>query len=234
MSIGAVLDELHKEFPEVTVSKVRFLESEGLVCPARTKSGYRRFSVADLDRLRYVLTTQRDNYLPLKVIKEQLDELDDTAVSAAVTTGVVNAGGAAGLAPVVTPEQFRRPPATRMTPEDLAEQAGVAPSFLTTLRKAKIISADASGFFTNEDVAIVQTCDQLVSAGIDERLLRQLRTAAMREADIITQAAGVIPTSKGDSAAREGARERSRELTALVVSLHALLVKDHVYDELGG
>lgn len=234
MSIGAVLDELHKEFPEVTVSKIRFLESEGLVSPARTSSGYRRFSSADVDRLRYVLTTQRDNYLPLKVIKEQLDELDDAAVTAAMTVGVVPANSTSGLAPVVTPEQFRRPPATRITPEELAEQADVETSFVTTLKKAKLVSADASGFFTNEDVAIVQTCAQLVAAGIDERLLRQLRTAAMREADIITQASGVVPTSKGDDSARERARERSRELTALVVSLHALLVKDQVYDELGG
>lgn len=76
MSIGVVLDQLHKEFPEVTVSKIRFLESEGLVSPQRTASGYRRFTQQDVDRLRYILTTQRDNYTPLKVIREQLEAMD--------------------------------------------------------------------------------------------------------------------------------------------------------------
>ncbi|ACU39174.1 MerR family DNA-binding transcriptional regulator [Actinosynnema pretiosum subsp. pretiosum] len=77
MGIGAVLSQLRSEFPGVTISKIRFLEAEGLVRPARTASGYRRFSVSDVERLRYVLTAQRDRYLPLKVIREQLDAADD-------------------------------------------------------------------------------------------------------------------------------------------------------------
>lgn len=72
-SIGAVLAQLRPEFPDVTISKIRFLEAEGLVRPARTASGYRQFSVADVERLRFVLSAQRDRYLPLKVIREQLD-----------------------------------------------------------------------------------------------------------------------------------------------------------------
>ncbi|MFS8095919.1 MerR family transcriptional regulator [Lentzea alba] len=83
MSIGAVLSQLRPEFPEVTISKIRFLEAEGLVRPARTASGYRQFSVADVERLRFVLSAQRDRYLPLKVIREQLDAtpVDSTSVS---------------------------------------------------------------------------------------------------------------------------------------------------------
>ena len=76
MSIGEVLGALRPEFPDVTISKLRFLESEGLVEPARTPSGYRKFSHADVERLRYVLEAQRDHYLPLRVIKEHLDALD--------------------------------------------------------------------------------------------------------------------------------------------------------------
>ena len=76
MSIGEVLAQLRTEFPDVTISKIRFLESEGLVEPARTPSGYRKFSHADVARLRFVLATQRDHYLPLRVIKEHLDALD--------------------------------------------------------------------------------------------------------------------------------------------------------------
>ncbi|WP_085997055.1 transcriptional regulator FtsR [Nocardia pneumoniae] len=84
MSIGSVLDLLRPDFPDVTISKIRFLEAEGLIRPERTPSGYRRFSVADVERLRFVLTAQRDQYLPLKVIKEQLEAID----SGAATLGV--------------------------------------------------------------------------------------------------------------------------------------------------
>ncbi|ANZ38919.1 hypothetical protein BBK82_25445 [Lentzea guizhouensis] len=73
MNIGAVLEQLRPEFPEVTISKIRFLEAEGLVRPARTASGYRQFDQADVERLRFVLSAQRDRYLPLKVIRDQLD-----------------------------------------------------------------------------------------------------------------------------------------------------------------
>ncbi|WP_198008890.1 transcriptional regulator FtsR, partial [Saccharomonospora saliphila] len=76
LSIGAVLGQLRPDFPDVTISKIRFLESEGLVRPARTPSGYRQFTPADVERLRFVLSAQRDHYLPLKVIKEQLDAAD--------------------------------------------------------------------------------------------------------------------------------------------------------------
>jgi DNA-binding transcriptional MerR regulator len=77
MSIGAVLDLLRPDFPDVTISKIRFLEAEGLVTPERTASGYRRFTAYDCARLRFILTAQRDQYLPLKVIKAQLDALPD-------------------------------------------------------------------------------------------------------------------------------------------------------------
>src|SRR5215471_19335684 len=77
MSIGAVLDLLRPDFPDVTISKIRFLEAEGLVTPQRAASGYRRFTAYDCARLRFILTAQRDHYLPLKVIKAQLDALPD-------------------------------------------------------------------------------------------------------------------------------------------------------------
>jgi DNA-binding transcriptional MerR regulator len=76
MSIGAVLKRLQPEFPDLTISKIRYLESEGLVCPQRRESGLRRFAEEDLERLRFVLSAQRDRFWPLKVIKDQLDRLD--------------------------------------------------------------------------------------------------------------------------------------------------------------
>src|SRR6476469_1771084 len=80
MSIGAVLDLLRGDFPDISISKIRFLEAEGLVTPQRTASGYRRFTAYDCARLRFILTAQRDQYLPLKVIKAQLDAQPDGAL----------------------------------------------------------------------------------------------------------------------------------------------------------
>lgn len=120
LSIGAVLSQLRPEFPEVTISKIRFLEAEGLVRPARTASGYRQFSVADVERLRFVLSAQRDRYLPLKVIREQLDTA--TAVSTAVTridllaqTGI----SAEQLSQLERDGLLRAGPGGRFTTEDI-------------------------------------------------------------------------------------------------------------------
>ena len=99
MSIGVVIKCLSEEFPDVTVSKIRFLESEGLITPERTQSGYRRFTEDDVERLRYILITQRDNYLPLKVIREQLEAMDSGKVTAVMT-------GQNAADPLIAPEQF--------------------------------------------------------------------------------------------------------------------------------
>lgn len=102
MSIGVVLEQLRVEFPDVTVSKIRFLESEGLISPQRTASGYRRFTEKDVQRLRYILVTQRDNYLPLKVIREQLEAMDSGAVTSILTKAQVE--------PMISPDNFGHPP----------------------------------------------------------------------------------------------------------------------------
>src|ERR1700761_8031036 len=83
VSIGQVLDELSPEFPDISPSKIRFLEAEGLIQPLRSSSGYRRFSAADIKRLRFILTAQRDEYLPLRVIRKRLDALDGAAAQGA-------------------------------------------------------------------------------------------------------------------------------------------------------
>ena len=86
LSIGRVVDALKAEFPAISLSKVRYLESEGLVSPARTGSGYRKYSAADVERLRYVLTEQRDSFTPLSVIRGQLDALDAGLIPCAVVS----------------------------------------------------------------------------------------------------------------------------------------------------
>ena len=94
LSIGEVLSLLQDEFPDVTISKIRFLEAQGLLDPERTPSGYRKFYEADVDRLRYILREQKDNYLPLKVIKDRLDETGPvrTAPTAAGSDGLDSGG----------------------------------------------------------------------------------------------------------------------------------------------
>ena len=92
MSIGDVLNELHDEFPDITISKIRFLESQGLVEPERTPSGYRKFYAQDVERLRFVLRQQREHFLPLKVIKDRLDEADRAGNLAEVVASDASAG----------------------------------------------------------------------------------------------------------------------------------------------
>ena len=131
MSIGTVLAQLRDDFPDITISKIRFLESEGLVTPERAPSGYRRFSQADCDRLRFVLTAQRDRYLPLKVIKEQLDAIDNG-----------NGGFGPGGTRVLSAARGTVAPATdfgaragRVSRETLIERTGVDSAFVTELQR---------------------------------------------------------------------------------------------------
>ena len=146
MSIGVVLETLNQQFPDVTVSKIRFLESEGLISPQRTASGYRRFTQEDVDRLRYILTTQRDNYTPLKVIREQLEAMDSGQV-----TAIVSAGNAETL---LSPQQFKAPVVTRLTDVEVATQASASEDDVASLVKYGLIRPDAAGFFNTDDVAI--------------------------------------------------------------------------------
>ena len=216
LSIGKVLEALREEFPDVTVSKIRFLESEGLITPQRTASGYRRFTGDDVERLRYILVTQRDNYLPLKVIREQLEAMDSGAVSLIETE------------PIVSPEKFRAPAATRLTDDDIAAQAGVEVSFVSELLDAGLIRPDAAGFFTADDVRVVTTAQSLQDFGFDVRHLKSLRNTAQRQADLIGQVAGPVARRKG----RQKGEDMGQQMTALVVSLHASLVKNALRDEL--
>lgn len=223
MSIGVVLEQLRGEFPDVTVSKIRFLESEGLVSPKRTASGYRRFTDSDVERLRYILVTQRDNYLPLKVIREQLDAMDSGGVTAILS--------ASKASPMVSPDNFRAPAVTRLTDTDVAEQAETDTDTVAELVGANLITPDEAGYFTADDVQVVNTALALKEFGFDIRHLKSLRNAANRQAGLIGQVAAPVAMSKGEGA-KQRAEELSQQMTALVVSLHASLVKTSLRDEL--
>lgn len=221
MSIGVVLEKLTAEFPDITVSKIRFLESEGLITPQRTSSGYRRFTQTDVDRLRYILVTQRDNYLPLKVIREQLEAMD---------TGAVTPLRRNDTEPLVSAESFKAPVATRLTDSDIAEQAGTSAQNVTELISAGVIKSDSSGFFTADDVAIVSTALQLKEFGFDVRHLKSVRNTASRQADLISRASTPMARSKGDG--KQRAEEMNQQMMALVVSLHGNLMKSILREEM--
>ncbi|MGW5437337.1 transcriptional regulator FtsR [Nocardia asteroides] len=262
MSIGSVLDLLRPDFPDITISKIRFLESEGLIRPERTPSGYRRFSVADYERLRFVLTAQRDQYLPLKVIKEQLEAIDSGAATLGVREARARAhshhGGAGagqslsgaaradsdaddvpapprrlGVVPgEITPDELRADVAVRLTRADLLDKAGIDDRFLDDLLRAGLIVPGAGGFFESDAVTLAHAAKSMAEFGLEARHLRAFKLAADREAALVAQIAAPIAKSR-DADARARAEETVRELAALSLNLHAALVKAAVRAALG-
>ena len=230
VSIGQVLDELRVEFPDISPSKIRFLESEGLIQPLRSSSGYRRFSAADIRRLRFILTAQRDQYLPLKVIKAQLDALPDGELPLAGSPyGVprlvsVGDDAAADSAAVSTAR-------VRLSREDLLERSGVDGELLTALLKAGVITTGPGGFFDEHAVVILQCARALADYGVEPRHLRAFRSAADRQSDLIAQIAGPL-VKAGKTGARDRADDLAREVAALAITLHTSLIKSAVRDVL--
>lgn len=238
MSIGSVLTQLRVDFPDVTISKIRFLESEGLVAPERTPAGYRQFSLADVERLRYVLAAQRDHYLPLRVIKEQLDALDrgehpdelparrlerptdlrwPRAAQPLIST---RPGGA------TEPGRSENPAAdaVRMTQEELLATTGVSKAVLTELEQFGLVRPGPAGFYDPDAVLVAKTAQAMTDFGLEPRHLRSFRASADREVGLLAQI--VTPMSRQrDPDARARAEEVGRELTVLSLRLHALLVK---------
>ena len=233
MSIGAVLDALRPDFPDVTISKIRFLEAEGLVTPERTASGYRRFTAYDCARLRFILTAQREQYLPLKVIKAQLDSQPDGELP---RTG--SAYGVPRLVPVSgepgEPEEFGAavaPTQIRLSREDLLARSRVDDELITELVRAGVITTGPGGFFDEHSVLIAQCARALAEYGVEPRHLRAFRSAADRQSDLIAQIAGPV-VKAGKAGARDRADDLAREVAALAITLHTSLIKSAVRDVL--
>jgi DNA-binding transcriptional MerR regulator len=230
MSIGAVLDLLRPDFPDVTISKIRFLEAEGLVTPERTPSGYRRFTAYDCARLRFILTAQRDQYLPLKVIKAQLDAQPDGELPRSGS-----AYGVPRLVPVdANPEDDGVAVAqsqVRLRREDLLARSGIDDAMLNELVKGGIVKTGAAGFFDDHSVVIAQCAKALAEYGVEPRHLRAFRSAADRQSDLIAQIAGPV-VKAGKAGARDRADDLAREVAALAITLHTSLIKSAVRDVL--
>jgi DNA-binding transcriptional MerR regulator len=205
--IGEVVRRLSEEFPDVSISKIRFLEDEGLLHPQRTRGGYRLFSEGDLDRLVTILRMQRDEFLPLRVIRDELA-----------------APGAA--------ERKRRRPAglgervAEIPLDELCRRSGVTPDFAKGLEDYGLLAAAGSGSdkrYPETDVDVAAVCAQLTRYGVDARHLRTFRTATDREAALLEQL--VAPALRSRNTERRAAGLHDLQtLTELAQELIALLL----------
>ena len=226
MNIGQVLDHLRGDFPGVTISKIRFLEDQGLIKPDRTPAGYRKFSGDDVDRLRYILRMQRDHYLPHKVIGEHLDAIDRGLEPPAID-GVVPTVPRVALAPdgLPSPESFRSTSDVRLSRRELIKIADISEDLLVELEQFALISPrPGTGHYDTDALIVAQTARELSGFGFEPRHLRAFKTAADREVGLVEQV--VAPLQRGRDAAAKGRVEDAvSEIAALSVRLHATLVK---------
>ncbi|GAB3583265.1 transcriptional regulator FtsR [Calidifontibacter terrae] len=213
LAIGAVLTRLQGEFPDLTQSKVRFLDTQGVVSPQRAGSGYRRYTERDVDRLRFVLRCQRDRFWPLKVIREALDAYDRGLKPAADQRPTVPAG--AEDADLPTPAEFvpDSGAALRLNAAELAKAAGLDDAGVRDLRDFGLVRPDADGFYGSDSLQIARAAGALLAHGIGARHLRPFRLAADREMSLVQQ---LSMTSGGAEAA---------ELVRDCLALHLALVR---------
>jgi DNA-binding transcriptional MerR regulator len=232
--ISEVLAQLRADFPDVSVSKIRFLETEGLLAPARSPSGYRRFCAADVDRLRYILAAQRDHYLPLRVIRERLARLEaDPAESRGAAESLAgrtaaqsrqgvhpgapsHLGAAGGPGADIDPGQL-------LTRRELVEAAGLTDALLTELETFGLLRRTGRQY-APEALQVARTAVALTAYGVEARHLRAVRAAAEREATMIESLLAPIQRQRG-AGARDLAARTAGELAELVLGLHGALVE---------
>src|ERR1041384_5111608 len=231
MKIGEVLTVLRAEFADVSVSKIRFLEAEGLINPQRTPSGYRLYATKDLERLRFILKLQRDSFLPLKVIKERLAAADAGVVSpeqiatASAAPIVVHAASAVQAVPEPAPAPVEpnlddlRPRHTDvdLTESDLADETGLELSQVRALREFGVLCEHTSNgekSFDAADLEVASIAREYINLGFEPRHLKTLRRQSEQEADMYAQLVGAVLRSKRPEA-RDQATDTLSEFAAL-------------------
>jgi DNA-binding transcriptional MerR regulator len=259
MSIGEVLALLQSEFPDVTISKIRFLESQGLIDPERTPSGYRKFYPADIERLRWILREQRENFLPLKVIKDRLDSgepLGDSEPAVAVPT-VASAESSLGIdaeepVPSWLPKPPRpgppAPPPARPAPnpgvaaprpagagytfDEILAESGLEAAQLKEVESYGLLAGRAVGretYYDDDALGVAQLAAQFMQFGVEARHLRMYRTSAEREAGFVESV--VMPLVKQrNPRAREQAIETVETLLKLGDSMRATMLRRALRD----
>src|ERR1022692_42931 len=202
--IGEVLAQLRDEFPDISVSKIRFLESEGLIQPPRSPSNYRQFGPGDVERLRFILTAQRDQYLPPPVIKDQLEARERPG-----TRGWDS-------------EQSRPPGRPLLSRRELLDAAGIDETYLAELEDFGLVHRSGRQYGP-EALNTAKIIVALGRYGVQARHLRVVRASAERETSLIEQV--VAPMLQQRSAgSRDRAGQIAREIAALSLQLHAALV----------
>jgi DNA-binding transcriptional MerR regulator len=242
-TIGEVLNQLKEDFEDITISKIRFLESEGLVYPDRTESGYRKFTDDDVDRLRFILTAQRDHYLPLKVIREQLERLD---AGEPTNRGPAPVGAddpetlasrraaeiAAALEAAVTSGdalQLDQPaPGVTLTLREFCEATGLDPAEVRALRDFGIVGdrdGDGGGPFDGDDLLAARAAKELLALGLEPRHLRMYRQFVEREVALFEQLVTPLLRQRNPEARRQATRQLDKVATLTQRMKRSLLAR---------
>lgn len=235
LSIGEVLTLVQVDFPDVSISKIRFLESQGLIEPERTPSGYRKFYEADIDRLRWILSEQRDNFLPLRVIREKLAKGEDKAVPEEPETSEEGSPEQQLQTPVThgasDPDEpavlDAGPTSLTLTVDELGAATGLSPDELASLETYGLIRSRSLGpavYYDGEALAVAKMASGFKAFGVEARHLRMFRTAAEREAAVYEQV--VMPLVKQrNPTAQSLSREQLEEMARLGALLRAAMIR---------
>lgn len=215
IGIGETVSSLRPEFPDVSVSKIRFLEAEGLVSPLRTPSGYRKYSPAHLDRIRYVLTMQRDHYLPLRVIAEHLDALDRGLTPPEPTSATPGAN--APEPPLQDLDSLDT--GVRLRPGELCRESGLDPADLRQAVEQGLLP-DVSEY-SLDDVETARSLAALSDSGLPVRNARPVVLAVQREMDLYEAALGQPRRGESD----QEYADRARTLATALMRVHVALMR---------
>ena len=222
LNIGEVLAQLSDDFPAMTASKIRFLEEKGLINPKRTPAGYRQYAESDVERLRFVLALQRDQYLPLKVIKDYLDAIDRGERPENLPPGVT-------VSPRIVSDELAAElhgRARALSEEQLRTESGASVPLLQSLLSFGLIS-HVNGKFDEHSLQVARACVRLESHGLEPRHLRPFQAAAEREFGLVERAVAPLMSRK-DAASQSRAAEAAREISELCLTLHRALVQDRI------
>jgi DNA-binding transcriptional MerR regulator len=213
LTIGAVCEALREDFPSISISKIRYLEDQKLITPRRTPGGYRMFTPMDVERLRTILRLQRDEFMPLRVIRQELESSAGGTFSAAGAAKQLKRAALTGPAP-----------ARRHSLEELAERTGAPPALIRELEEYGLL--DGRDGFDEIEREVVQAAVELGAYGVQARHLRLFRTAAEREAGLLEQLLTTGLRSRNPERRRE-ALEALEDLAALVSHMrHLMLVSE--------
>jgi DNA-binding transcriptional MerR regulator len=220
-SIGQVMAVLRTEFPEISISKIRFLEAEGLITPQRAPSGYRRYTESDVERLRYVLAIQREHYLPLKVIREHLEQIDRGRTPLSLSgPGAPLTGGSWSSGQNPNPGVATAKQPLRLTRQELLDASGLTESALSELERNQIVlTRRGTAHYGRDALTLAIAARRLAEYGIDGRHLRAFKLSAEREVGLVEQAIAPYVRRVG------GNRDVPGDVTQLVISFHAALVR---------